>query len=68
MLTEDALRDLALKIEAVDLVGFDTVCDGEEPMSARLAGMSFAFGDEAVYLPLAHDYPGAPAQASIDVA
>ena len=37
-------------------------------MSARLAGMSFAFGDEAVYLPLAHDYLGAPAQASIDVA
>jgi DNA polymerase-1 len=30
--------------------------------------MSFAFGDEAVYLPLAHDYPGAPAQVSIDVA
>jgi DNA polymerase-1 len=68
VLTEDELRALVLKIEAVDLVGFDTLCDGDEPMTARLAGLSFAFGDEAVYLPLAHDYPGAPAQVSIEVA
>src|SRR5688572_13079863 len=55
ILTEDELKDLLLKIAAVDLVGFDTICDGDEPMSARLAGLSFAFADEAVYLPLAHD-------------
>jgi DNA polymerase-1 len=29
-------------------------------MLARLVGMSFAFGDSAWYLPLAHEYPGAP--------
>ncbi|HEX6528220.1 MAG TPA: 5'-3' exonuclease H3TH domain-containing protein, partial [Burkholderiales bacterium] len=68
ILTEDELKDLLLKIEGVDMVGFDTICDGTEPMSARLAGLSFAFGDEAVYLPLAHDYPGAPAQVSMNVA
>ncbi|HEV3010560.1 MAG TPA: DNA polymerase, partial [Burkholderiales bacterium] len=68
VLTEDELKDLLLKIEAADLVGFDTVCDGDEPMTARLTGLSFAFADEAVYLPLAHDYPGAPAQLSIDAA
>ena len=68
ILSEDELKELLLKIETVDLVGFDTMCDGEEPMSARLAGLSFAFADEAVYLPLAHDYPGAPAQASMDAA
>ncbi|HEX6530698.1 MAG TPA: DNA polymerase I, partial [Burkholderiales bacterium] len=68
ILTEDELKDLLLKMEAVDLVGFDTICDGTEPMTARLAGLSFAFGDEAVYLPLAHDYPGAPAQVSMNVA
>ena len=62
VLTEDELKDLLLKIEAVDLVGFDTVCDVEDPLSARLVGLSFAFADEAVYLPLAHDYAGAPAQ------
>ena len=66
VLTEDELKQLLHEIEAVDLVGFDTICDGEEPMSARLVGLSFAFGDEAVYLPLAHDYPGAPAQVALD--
>jgi DNA polymerase-1 len=68
LLTEDELKELLLKIEAVDLVGFDTVCVGEEPMTARLVGVSFAFGDEAVYLPLAHDYPGSPAQVRRDTA
>jgi DNA polymerase-1 len=67
-LTEDELKELLLKIEAVDLVGFDTVAEGEEPLSARLIGMSFAFGDEAVYLPVAHEYPGAPAQLSLETA
>jgi DNA polymerase I len=68
ILTEDELKDLLLKIEAVPLVGLDTLCIGEEPMSARLIGIALAFGDEAVYLPLAHDYPGAPAQLRCDVA
>jgi DNA polymerase I len=68
VLTEDELKDLLLKIEAVALVGFDTVCDGDEPMTARLAGLSFAFADEAVYLPLGHEYPGAPAQLAMDPA
>jgi DNA polymerase-1 len=62
ILTEDELKDLLLKSEALEIVGFDTLCHGEEPMTARLVGVSFAFGDEALYLPLAHDYPGAPAQ------
>jgi DNA polymerase-1 len=68
ILTEGELGDLLLKIEAVELVGFDTHRVGEEPMTARLAGLSFAFGDEAVYLPLSHDYPGAPQQVASEVA
>ena len=66
ILTEDELRDLVLKLEGVDLAGFDTVCDGEEPMSSQLVGLAFAFGDEAVYLPFAHVYPGHPAQLDTD--
>ncbi len=66
--TQNELEDLVLKIEVADLVGFDTLCDGDEPMSARLAGLAFAFGGQAAYLPLAHDYPGAPAQLSLDLA
>jgi DNA polymerase I len=65
LLAEDELRNLILRIEAVDIVGFDTVCDGEEPMSARLVGLAFAFGDESVYLPLGHDYPGHPQQLDL---
>jgi len=68
ILTEDELKDLLLKIEAADLVGFGTHCVGEEPMTARIVGLSFAFGDEAVYLPLAHEYAGAPAQLAVDAA
>ena len=64
ILDEDGLKQLLLKIEAADMVGFDTVCIGEEAMTAELVGLSFAFGDEAVYLPLRHDYPGAPQQIS----
>jgi DNA polymerase I len=68
ILAEDELKGLLLKIEAADLVGFDTHAVGDEPMSARLTGLSFAFGDEAVYLPLAHEYPGAPQQISLPAA
>ncbi|HEX6321052.1 MAG TPA: DNA polymerase I [Burkholderiales bacterium] len=66
ILAEDELKDLLLKMEAVDLVGFNAVCAGDEPMSARLVGLAFAFGDEAVYLPLAHDYPAAPSQIGVE--
>ncbi|MGA8051177.1 MAG: DNA polymerase I [Burkholderiales bacterium] len=59
---ERALRDLIARLEAADLVGFDTETTGLEPMLARLVGMSFACGDTAAYLPLAHEYPGAPEQ------
>src|SRR5687767_10054196 len=65
ILDEDALKDLALNIEAVDLVGFDAVCVGEEPMTARLVGLAFAFGDEAVYVPLGHDYAGVAQQIDV---
>ena len=50
------------------LTGFDVVAEGEDPMRARLIGLAFAFGDEAAYLPLAHDYPGAPAQLPANTA
>ncbi len=68
ILNEDELKELLLKIEAVPLVGFGTFCVGDEPMTARLVGLAFAFGDEALYLPLAHEYPAAPAQLGIEAA
>jgi DNA polymerase-1 len=69
ILDEDALRDLLLKIEASDIVGFDALADSDDdPMRARLVGLSFAFGDESVYLPLAHGYAGAPPQIKPETA
>src|SRR5260221_77004 len=66
ILAEDELRDLLLKIEAAPLVALSCIGSGEDPMSARLVGLAFAFGDQAVYLPVAHDYAGAPAQLGAD--
>src|SRR2546428_114609 len=68
ILTEGQLRELVKKLEAAPLVGFDTECVGLEPMTARLVGMSFAFGNEALYLPLAHEYPAAPQQIDFGTA
>jgi DNA polymerase-1 len=68
ILNEDALKDLILRIEAVPLTGFGAVAEGEDPMRARLVGLAFAFGDEAAYLPLAHEYAGAPPQLSAAIA
>ncbi len=68
ILSEEDLASLAKKIEAAPLVGFDTECVGLEPMTARLVGMSFAFGREAFYLPLSHEYPGVQKQIDFRIA
>jgi DNA polymerase I len=51
------------KLEAAPLASFDTETDSLNYMQARIVGLSFAVTPgEAAYVPLAHDYPGAPAQ------
>ncbi len=66
--TEKDLAHFLPGLEKADLVGFDTETTGLEPMLAKLVGMSFAFGDTAWYLPLAHEYPGAPEQIGVEPA
>jgi DNA polymerase-1 len=68
IVTEDELRDALLKIEATPLVGLACFGSAEDAMNARLVGLALAFGDDAAYLPLAHDYAGAPAQVPLDTA
>ena len=47
----------------------DTETDSLDPMRARLVGISFAAQPRrAAYLPLGHDYPGAPSQLDHDTA
>ena len=51
------------RIEAAPLVSLDTETTSLDPLSARLVGISLAIAaGDAAYLPLAHDYAGAPPQ------
>jgi DNA polymerase-1 len=48
-------------------VGLDTETDSLDPMRARIVGISFAVEPgKAAYVPLKHDYPGAPDQLPLD--
>ena len=55
------------RIEAADLVAVDTETTSLDEMVAEIVGISFSVQpDEAAYIPLMHDYPGAPAQLPRD--
>jgi DNA polymerase-1 len=58
-----ALDRWLVKLEAAELFAFDTETSSLDYMRAEIVGVSFAVEPgEAAYVPLAHDYPGAPAQ------
>jgi DNA polymerase-1 len=51
------------RLEQSDLIAFDTETTSLDPMQAELVGLSFAIDAfEAVYIPVGHNYPGAPEQ------
>ncbi len=51
------------RLEAADLICIDTETTGLDPMRAEIVGISFSVeAGRAAYVPLAHDYAGAPAQ------
>jgi len=51
------------QLMAAELVALDTETDSLDAMAARIVGISFAVEPgRAAYVPLAHDYPGAPEQ------
>ena len=57
------------KIEQAELTAIDTETTSLDPFAARIVGISFAVAPgEAAYLPLAHDYAGAPDQLPRDEA
>jgi len=66
--TEQAQLDaLVASLHAAEEFAFDSETDSLDPMQANLVGLSFASETgRAVYLPLGHDYPGAPAQLDRD--
>jgi DNA polymerase-1 len=65
--THEALNAWLAKLAAAPLISFDTVTDSLDYLRARIVGVSFAVSaGEAAYVPLSHDYPGAPAQLDAD--
>ncbi len=64
---ESTLESWLADIESASLVAFDTETTSLDYMQARIVGVSFAMdADRAAYVPLAHDYPGAPKQLDRD--
>ena len=67
VLTRDALDAWIERLAAAPLVCFGTETDRPDGIRGRLVGLSFAIAPgEAAYVPLGHDYPGAPAQLDRD--
>ena len=66
ILDEAQLQQWVALLEAETLIAVDTETTSIDYMQAELVGFSFAVGPgRAAYLPLAHDYPGAPNQLSL---
>ncbi len=63
VLAQDAFDAWMERLEAADLVSFDTETTSLDYMQAEIVGVSFAVEPgRAAYVPLAHTYPGAPDQ------
>src|SRR5688500_9774644 len=61
--TDEQLDAWIAKLSVAKLFAFDTETTSLEYMQARIVGVSFAVSPGiAAYLPLCHDYAGAPAQ------
>jgi len=67
ILTQDHLDEWIAKLKTAKLFAFDTETTSLAYMDARIVGMSFCIeAGTAAYLPLAHDYIGAPLQLPFD--
>ena len=62
-LTKEDLKALTEKIKSAGVLSIDTETTGQDPLKAKLVGISFCCEEaKATYLPLAHHYLGAPEQ------
>lgn len=67
ILTEADFQQLLKRLPEVELVAFDTETTSLDYMQADIVGISLALAaGDACYIPLAHDYVGAPEQLSRD--
>ena len=69
IMDDATLDDWLKRLANAGLFAFDTETTSLDYMQAELVGVSFAITPgEAAYLPVAHDYPGAPDQLDRDAA
>ncbi len=69
VLTWEAFDDWLARAEAADLVAVDTETNSLDALRAEIIGVSLSVvAGEGAYIPLAHDYAGAPAQLPRDEA
>lgn len=68
LVTTEAQLDAWLdKLRTAEVIAFDTETTSIDSMQAEMVGLSLSVETgEACYVPLAHDYPGAPAQLARD--
>ncbi|MDO6526154.1 DNA polymerase I [Motilimonas sp. 1_MG-2023] len=67
ILTQTQLDTWLAKLQQAPLFAFDTETTSVNYMLAELVGFSFAVAPgDAAYLPVAHDYPDAPEQLTLD--
>jgi len=67
ILTKADFEEWFKTLQAAELIAFDTETTSLDYMAAELVGLSFAFeAGKAVYIPVAHDYVGAPEQLDRD--
>lgn len=67
VLSKKRFNEWLQQIKAAELFAFDTETNALDYMQAEIVGVSFATrAGEAAYVPLAHDYPGAPQQLDRD--
>ncbi|WP_250656414.1 DNA polymerase I [Alkalimarinus coralli] len=67
VLTQSALDSWLKKLSEAELFAFDTETTSLNYMKAQVVGVSFSVvPGEAAYVPLAHDYMGAPEQLNRD--
>ena len=66
ILEMDELAKLSARLKSAPIFALDTETTSQDPMKARLVGLSFAVqANEAFYIPCGHDYLGAPRQLEL---
>ncbi len=68
ILSESSLDAWVAKLKTAEVFAFDTETTSLNYMKARVVGLSFAIEPyKAAYVPLEHDYPGAPNQLGAEL-